>query len=58
MPSHGPHTRGAMPGALFRGSKKRVARLSPFEQLPLTFWVVLAIALLMLALSAVLIVRA
>ena len=58
MPSQGPHTRNAMPGAVFRGSKKRVARISPFEQLPLNFWLVLAIALLMLALCAVLIVRA
>ena len=44
-----------MPGAVYRGSKKRVARLSPFEQLPIDFWLVVAIAAVMLAITAAII---
>jgi hypothetical protein len=44
-----------MPGAVYRGSKKRVARLSPFEELPSNFWLVVAIAATMLALTAAII---
>jgi hypothetical protein len=47
-----------MPGAVYRGSKKRVARLSPFEALPANFWLVVVIALAMLGLSAAIIYRA
>ncbi len=46
----GPHTRS--------GSKKRAARLSPFEELPLNFWLFAAVALLMLGLSMALIYQA
>jgi hypothetical protein len=54
-PAIGPHTRGQKPGFIYRGSKKRVAKLSPFEQLPLQFWLVLAIAVFMFGLSLLLI---
>jgi hypothetical protein len=51
----GPHTRNQKPGAIHRGSKKRIATLSPFERLPIQFWLVVAIAVLMLGLSVLLI---
>jgi hypothetical protein len=51
----GPHTRNQKPPVVYRGSKRRLERLSPFADLPATFWVVLAIGLLMLALCGVLI---
>ncbi len=51
----GPHTRNQRPAVVYRGSKRRLERLSPFADLPATFWVVLAIGLLMLALCGVLI---
>jgi len=47
-----------MPGAVYRGSKKRVARMSPFEKLPANFWLVVAIAVAMLAMAAAIIYRA
>jgi hypothetical protein len=43
-----------MPGVLYRGSKKRVAKLSPFGLLPLQFWLVVAVAAFMFALSLLL----
>jgi len=54
----GPHTRNSLPGAAYRGSKRRVARLSPLDELPANFWLVVAIAVLMLGLSAALIYQA
>ena len=54
----GPHTRNSLPGAGYRGSKRRVARLNPLDELPANFWLFIAIALLMLGLSAVLIYQA
>jgi hypothetical protein len=51
----GPHARNAKPGAVYRGSKKRVAHLAPFEELPANFWFVMAIGVLMFGLSALLI---
>ncbi|PYR82311.1 MAG: hypothetical protein DMF87_01830 [Acidobacteria bacterium] len=54
----GPHTRNSLPGAAYRGSKRRVARLSPLDELPANFWLVVAIAVLMLGLSAALIYHA
>jgi hypothetical protein len=54
----GPHTRNSRPGVVYRGSKKRAARLSPFEELPLNFWLFAAVALLMLGLSVALIYQA
>jgi hypothetical protein len=54
----GPHTRHSMPGRVYRGSKGRVARLSPFDELPANFWMIIAIGLFMLGLSAVLIYQA
>jgi len=54
----GPHTRNSMPGRVYRGSKGRVARLSPFDELPANFWMIIAIGLFMLGLSAVLIYQA
>jgi hypothetical protein len=53
-PAIGPHTRGQKPGFIYRGSKKRIARLSPFDNLPLRFWLVIAIAAFMLAVSLLL----
>ncbi|HEY3157346.1 MAG TPA: hypothetical protein VGJ78_00180 [Vicinamibacterales bacterium] len=53
----GPHTRNQMPASVYRGSKRRLERLSPFDELPSDFWLFLGIALLMLALCAALITR-
>jgi hypothetical protein len=47
-----------MPGRVHRGSKRRVARLSPLDELPANFWMFIAIGLLMLGLSAVIIYQA
>ena len=52
---HGPHTRNAKPGAVYRGSKNRIASFSPFEDLPREFWLFIAVGLLMLGISAALI---
>ena len=52
----GPHTRNSMPGRAYRGSRKRIASLVPFEDLPITFWLLIAIALLMAGMCAALIV--
>lgn len=54
-PAGGPHSRNSMPGAVYRGSKKRIAQLSPFEELPTNFWLVVAIAAAMLAITAAII---
>ena len=54
-PAGGPHTRNSMPGNVYRGSKKRIARLSPFEQPPAHFWLVVAFAAAMMALAAAII---
>ena len=51
----GPHTRNQLPGRVYRGSKRRLERLAPFEELPLNFWVILTVGLVMLALCGVLI---
>jgi hypothetical protein len=47
-----------MPGRVYRGSKRRVARLSPLDELGAKFWLIIAIGLLMFGLSAVLIYQA
>ena len=47
-----------MPGAVYRGSRKRVTRLSPCEELPANFWLVVAIAAIMLAITAAVIYKA
>jgi hypothetical protein len=54
MPTAGPHARGQKPGFVYRGSKRRVAKLSPFDDLPFQFWLVVAIAVFMLAISVLL----
>jgi hypothetical protein len=46
-----------LPGAAYRGSKKRVAKLSPLDE-PANFWLLIAVALLSLGLSAVIIYQA
>jgi hypothetical protein len=51
----GPHTRDSMPGRAYRGSRKRIAGLAPFDGLTVTFWVFVAIALLMAGMCAALI---
>jgi hypothetical protein len=47
-----------MPGKVYRGSKRRVARLSPLDELRANFWLIIAIGLLVFGLSAVLIYQA
>jgi hypothetical protein len=47
-----------MAGAVHRGSKKRIATLSPFKELPANLWIIVAIAMAMLGLSAAIIYRA
>ena len=54
----GPHTRNALPGTAYRGSKRRVDRLSWFKALPADFWVFIAVALVMLGISAAIIYNA
>ena len=54
----GPHTRNPLPGIAYRGSRKRTARLSPFDDLPANFWLFVAIALFMLGLSVALVYQA
>jgi hypothetical protein len=54
----GPHTRNSLPGPAYRGSKKRVDSLLPFDQLPAGFWLFIAVALIMLGMSAVIIYNA
>jgi len=44
-----------MPGRAYRGSRKRIAGLAPFEDLTVTFWLLVAIALLMAGMCAALI---
>jgi len=51
----GPHTRNPKPAVVYRGSKRRLERVSPFEERPLHFWVFLTVGLVMLALCGVLI---
>ena len=53
-PPFGPHTRNPKPGFIYRGSKKRAAKLSPFDDLTLQFWLVLAVAAVMFALTILL----
>jgi hypothetical protein len=57
-PAEGPHTRNSMSGAVHRGSKKRIAGLSPFKELPANLWIIVAMAMAMLGLSAAIIYRA
>lgn len=54
----GPHKRNSMPGAVYRGSKKRVERLDVFDELPLNFWLIIGIAATMLALTVAILFRA
>jgi hypothetical protein len=54
----GPHTRSAAPAAQYRGSRKRIDRLSPFDELPIGFWLVVGVAALMLAVSLAIIYAA
>jgi len=54
----GPHTRNALPGNAYRGSKKRVDTMSPFDRLPFDFWLFIAIALIMIGICASIIYRA
>lgn len=55
--AEGPHTRNQKPAVVYRGSKRRLEQVSPFEGLRLDFWVFLAVGLMMLALCGVLIYR-
>jgi hypothetical protein len=49
----GPHTRNSMSGRKYRGSNRRLARLSPFEDLP-ALLVLIGVALLSLGLCGIL----
>jgi hypothetical protein len=53
--AEGPHTRNPLPGTGYRGSKRRINRSAPFDSLPVDFWLFIAVALTMLALSAAII---
>jgi len=53
--SAGPHTRNTRPATAYRGSKTRVEGLSPFERLPSDFWLFIAVAVIMLGISAAII---
>ena len=54
----GPHTRNQLAGAAYRGSRKRVERLRPFDELPLDLWLIVGIAVMMLALTVALLYHA
>jgi hypothetical protein len=51
----GPHTRNSLAGSDYRGSRKRVDSLTPFDPLPADFWLFIGVALLMLGVCAALI---
>jgi hypothetical protein len=51
----GPHTRKPRPAAAYRGSRKRVDALSPFETPPVDFWMFIAVAVIMLGISVAII---
>jgi hypothetical protein len=53
--SAGPHTRNALPGTAYRGSRKRVNALTAFERPPADFWMVIAVAVIMLGISVAII---
>ena len=50
--------RNQLPGPVHRGSRKRVERLRPFDELPRDVWVIIGIAATMLAITIVILVRA
>jgi len=54
----GPHTRHALPGTPYRGSKKRVESLSPFARVPADVWMFIAVAVIMLGISAAILYNA
>jgi hypothetical protein len=54
----GPHTRNPLPASIFRGSKKRLRRLSATDDMPLDLWLFVAVALTMLAICAAIIYNA
>jgi len=54
----GPHTRNPRAAAAYRGSRKRIERLRPFEEMPLDFWLIIGIAATMLALTVAILYRA
>jgi hypothetical protein len=54
----GPHTRNSLAGSDYRGSRKRLARLTPFGRLPVDFWLFITVALIMLGISAAIIYNA
>ena len=51
----GPHTRNALPGTAYRGSKKRVDSLLPFDRVPADVWMFIAVAVIMLGISVAII---
>jgi hypothetical protein len=54
----GPHSRNTRPATAYRGSKTRVDGLSPFERPPADFWLFIAVAAIMLGISAAIIYNA
>jgi hypothetical protein len=57
-PADGPHTRNALPGTGYRGSKKRVESLSPFDRVPADVWMFIAVAVIMLGVTAIILYNA
>jgi len=55
--AYGPQSRNSMPGRDYRGSNRRVVRLSPFSDRP-RLLLILGVALLTLAFCALLMYRA
>jgi hypothetical protein len=51
----GPHMRNQRPGRLDRGSRRRLAALTPFTELPPRFWFAAVIVIFLLGLCVVLI---
>jgi hypothetical protein len=54
----GPHTRNALPGTAYRGSKKRVRGISLFARPPADFWLFIAVAVIMLGISVAILYNA
>jgi len=51
----GLHQRQIRVGRLYRGSKKRVARISPLTPLPIEVWLILGVALVIAGITVALI---
>jgi len=54
----GSHTRHSRPRREYRGSRRRIDNLKPFEHLSSDFWWIVVVALIMFAISVKLILNA